>query len=92
MKSVFTFALLAIALTAGVATPALASKNDGRFAKTQSMKVQSKASACSLAQDLLIAAENAADSVSGTPAAEQYAKEADKQWAKGEALGCSWAH
>jgi len=78
--------LTAIALTAAITSPALASKNDGR-----SPQQIAQAQAC----DKVWYSYNADAAIASTSSkpkeAAAFMKAADKDKAKGKSLGCGWA-
>jgi hypothetical protein len=89
MKSTLIAAtIVALALTATLASPAFASKNDGRFA----MSPEQHAQACKKAYDSYMynGTKGYLASQDGK-GVNSYTKEADKQLAIGQSLGCSWA-
>ena len=89
--SILRTSFLTLLLIVPVALPSstFAKPNDGRF--QQSVAARKKTVACANLKLELEAAEDLADENAGTPAAKPYAEVADKAWAEGEKLGCSWA-
>jgi hypothetical protein len=89
MSMLRTF-FLTLLLVVPVALPSstFARPNDGRY--QQSVEARKKTIACANLKLELEAAEDLADEQAGTPAAKPYAELADKAWAEGEKLGCSW--
>ena len=80
---------LLVALLAPIAlgTPALASKNTGKFQQS----IEAHRQLCSDLKLFLDDAEAEADKRTGTKAAKPYSAKADRIWNDGVKQGCSWA-
>lgn len=82
-------ALLAlVAISAALASPTLAAKNDARFQKS----AEAHKAFCADIKLALDTEEAAADKRGGTKDAKPYAEEADRLWAQGQRAGCSWTN
>lgn len=90
MKTLITL-LTGVALISTMSAPAFATTNDGRFHMAMEAALQKLEHDCQAVHDAYEIAEDAADAATGTPAAAQPAKDADKAWAAGQKMGCAWA-
>ena len=90
MNRIASISVLVLILAA-IASPTVVSAKPNNGSYNKSSEAFKRQTDCMTFKELLKSAEAEADKRVGTKGAERYAKEADKWWAVGERLGCSWA-
>ncbi len=90
MNRIVRISVLALVLTI-IISPVVVSAKPNTGSYNKSSEAFKRQTDCMMYKELLKSAEEEADKRAGTKGAKRYADEADKWWAMGEKLGCSWA-